>query len=136
MSRELFLERLQRRLPRLLASGVDYNDAMSIASRATELKDWTRLWSDANAVSAGEAYARAAVYLHAAQSVSFDDRQEKDHLQRRQQEVAGRGLAFLRPPGRIIDVPFENFAFPARLRIPAAGRRSPCVILTAGADST
>jgi 2,6-dihydroxypseudooxynicotine hydrolase len=138
-------------LPRLLASGVDYNDFLSIVSDLSDWKDWPSLWEIAAernenlgdeallkglTLSAGEAFARAATYFHTAQTVIFDSLNEKQRLQVRQQTASRKGMPHLIPPTESIEISFEDFTFPANLRVPLSPIPAPCVILNAGADST
>jgi hypothetical protein len=66
-------------LPRYIAIGVDPNDAQRLIARVERWEDWCRLWSEeaarhealaeeargkGRAVSAAEAYVRAAIYYH------------------------------------------------------------------------
>jgi alpha-beta hydrolase superfamily lysophospholipase len=138
-------------LPRLLASGVDYNDFLLILNGLQDWGQWPAAWERAaelhealanqalnggRTISAGEAFARAAVYYHTAQTVIFDDLDSKKRLQMRQHAAARKGMPHVHPPTEPLDIVFEDISFPANLRIPAAARRAPCVILNAGADST
>ena len=75
MTDESTRQHLIGRLPRLIGSGVDYNDAMGVIANMKEVADWSRGWEAAgerheargdealaagNTVTAGEAYFRAA----------------------------------------------------------------------------
>src|SRR6202453_4000223 len=137
-------------LPRLLASGVDYNDFLLILNALQDWGQWPAAWEraaelhealanqaldDGRTISAGEAFARAAVYYHTAQTVIFDDAEKKARLQSRQHAASRKGMPYVRPPIEPIDIPFEDISFPANLRLPAGSPRSPCVVLNAGADS-
>ena len=66
-------------LPRYVAIGVDWNDAQRLIARIERWEDWCRLWSEeatrhealaqearekGRAVTAAEAYVRAAIYYH------------------------------------------------------------------------
>ncbi len=151
-------EHLIGRLPRLLGSGVDYNDAMTVIANMREVADWSRGWEAAgenhekrgdkalaagNKVSAGEAYFRAAISFHTGQSGNVENPQEKLRVQTRQREAYLKAMPHLRPPAERIEIPFEDITFPGNLRLPANGGATnnnggpfPCVLLNAGADST
>ena len=148
---DVLKEVIEHRFPRLLAMGVDYNDAKSICSRLQRMEDWPKEWEavgdvheelgnkalrEGNNITAGEAFARAAVYFQAAQSVIFN-REEKRRLQERRQSVSQTGLPYYVPPGRPIEIPFEGITFLGNLRLPLhRSGPAPCVLLNAGADST
>ena len=44
MATDLLTEAIQLRYPRLLASGVDYNDAQAVLERITRIEDWCAAW--------------------------------------------------------------------------------------------
>lgn len=142
---------IEQRFPRLLAMGVDYNDAKAICGRLKGLEHWPREWEivgdlheklgdealrEGNTVTAGEAFARAAAYYQAAQLALFT-RDEKCRLLVRRQSVSQKGLPYLVPPGQPIEIPFEGITFIGNLRLPPhQTRAAPCVLLNPGADST
>jgi dipeptidyl aminopeptidase/acylaminoacyl peptidase len=142
------------RLPRMLISGVDHNDYTALAVEIGGIDDWPDAWcrkgdmhaalgdaalADGHTLSAGRAFERAALYHHIAQSVYFADPVEKLRLQKRQRALYAKAAPHLAPPATIIDIPFEGFAFPGNLRLPAGttpARPAPVMMLTCGADST
>ena len=139
------------RLPRILNSGVDYNDLMKIVQGSPADAEWSRRWEEYGALheelgdtalrenrtrSAGEAFVRAAVYYHTGQSGNHSDAAEKARVQERQQAVYRKGMAYLDPPAEQISIPFGEIAFPGNLRRPSGVDKAPCVLLLAGADST
>ena len=151
MSTDLLSETIEQRFPRLIVSGVDYNDARIALSRIKKMDDWMPEWvrlgemhealgeaafGDGRTVTAGAAYRRAAIYYHTGQSVYFADADKKYRIQERQQEVYRKALPHLQPPGATIMVDFEGIAFPGNLRLPAGARPAPCVLLNPGGDST
>ena len=145
-------EHLIGRLPRMLGSGVDYNDAMAVISGMKAVSDWSQGWEAAgarheargdeareagNTVTAGEAFFRAAISFHTGQAGNVEDPVEKLRVQSRQREAYLKAMPYLRPPTERIEIPFENIMFPGNLRLPEGGSGpSPCVLLNAGADST
>jgi dipeptidyl aminopeptidase/acylaminoacyl peptidase len=139
------------RLPRILNSGVDYNDLQKIIQGSPGDMEWSRRWEEFGAMheelgdqalkdgstrSAGEAFVRAAVYYHTGQSGNHSDPSEKARLQHRQQEVYRKGMPYLRPPAEQLVIPYKGISFPGNLRIPEGAGSFPCVLLLAGADST
>lgn len=139
------------RLPRILNSGVDYNDLQQIVRGSPGDLEWARRFEqfgalheeigdealkEGNTRSAGEAFVRAAIYYHTGQSGNHSDPAERTRLQQRQQAVYRKGMAFLRPPTEQIVVPYRGVDFPGNLRRPEGDGRAPCVLLLAGADST
>jgi 2,6-dihydroxypseudooxynicotine hydrolase len=151
MAPDLLREAIQLRYPRLLVSGVDYNDAQALLARIARFEDWCPQWEAmgaaheslgdealraGNTVTAGEAFLRAALYYHTAQSVYFADPREKRRVQERQGAAYGKAMPHLRPPAERIEIPFEGIRFPGNLRLPESPRPAPCVLLNPGADST
>ena len=141
------------RLPRLIGSGVDYNDAMAVIANMKEVADWSRGWEAAgerhlkrgdealtagNELTAGEAYFRAAISFHTGQSGNVENATEKLRVQTRQREAYLKAMPHLQPPTERIEIPFEEIEFPGNLRQPANAGKGPvpCVLLNAGADST
>ena len=140
------------RLPRLIGSGVDYNDAMAVIAGMKEVADWSRGWEAAgarheargdaalaagNKVTAGEAYFRAAISFHTGQAGNVENAEEKLRVQTRQREAYLKAMPHVRPPAQRISIPFEEIDFPGNLRLPEIGDGPyPCVLLNAGADST
>jgi hypothetical protein len=144
-------EIVEHRLPRLLVSGVDYNDVRLLLTRVRQLKDWRPEWDrlavvhealgDAalargDTVTAADAFRRASIYYHVGQFVFFDDADEKYAMQLRQQSVYRKGMAYFRPPTEQLQIVFERITFSGNLRLPPGTTKAPCVILMAGADST
>jgi dienelactone hydrolase len=144
-------EIVEHRLPRLLVSGVDYNDVRLLLSRVRHLKDWRPEWDrmaamheglgDAalaagNTVTAADSFRRAALYYHVGQFVFFDDPDEKYAMQKRQQAAYGKGMTYFRPPAERLQISFEHIVFSGNLRRPTGIDKAPCIILMAGADST
>lgn len=141
------------RLPRLLGSGVDYNDAMTVIAGMEEVADWSRGWEAAgerhetrgaealragNKATAGEAFFRAAISFHTGQSGNVENPEEKLRVQTRQREAYLKAMPHVRPASERIDIPFEEIEFPGNLRLPEnrGSGKVPCVLLNAGADST
>lgn len=151
MTVDLLKETIEQRFPRLIASGVDYNDARTALARIRSIEDWCPEWvrlgavhealgdaalAEGCTVTAAAAFRRAAVYYHTGQSVYFADADAKYRIQERQQAAYRKALPLLQPPGTEIAVPFEGISFPGVLRLPAGTRPAPCVLLNPGGDST
>jgi dipeptidyl aminopeptidase/acylaminoacyl peptidase len=151
MTSRSFGETVLGRLPRLLVSGVDYNDFQSIRSRVHAASDWLREWEkmatvhrelgeealqSGYGITAGQAFRRAAIYYHTGQSGYYEDPEEKYRVQQLQQAAYRKAIPHLQPPGRELKIPFEGKLFPAVLRLPPNVKKPPCVILNAGGDST
>lgn len=151
MSSDLLQETIRLRYPRLLVSGVDYNDAQALLKRIMRMEDWCAEWTTMAAmhealgeealrggktVTAGEAFLRAALYYHTGQSVYFADPEEKRRVQERQGAAYRKAMPHLRPPAQQLEIPFEGIRFLGNLRLPADRRPAPCVLLNPGADST
>jgi 2,6-dihydroxypseudooxynicotine hydrolase len=144
-------ETIEQLLPRLIASGVDYNDARMALSRINTLTDWCPEWvrlgeahealgesalAAGRAVTTGDAFRRAAICYHFGQSVFFADPEVKFQIQQRQQAAYRKALPYLRPPGEQLLVAFQGISFPGNLRLPIGTRPAPCVLLNPGGDST
>src|SRR5262245_48642134 len=80
-------------LPRIHAAGIAASDAARLVAAAGEWKRWCAAWSEeaerhlelgetaeaeGSGVTAGEAYARAALFFHFAQFKFFDDLSQKE----------------------------------------------------------
>ncbi|MEQ1883387.1 MAG: alpha/beta hydrolase, partial [Burkholderiales bacterium] len=146
------LERNRPRFPRIIAAGADYNHLVSIVQRCEGGEDWSKLWEEfggmiellgdealreGGMVTAGELFAKAAVYFHTAQMTKHRDLPEKERLQRRQQDVYRKAMPYLQPPVQPLVIPYKGSSFPGYLRLPLNARGPvPCVLMLAGLDST
>lgn len=141
----------QLRLPRLIATGVDYNDVATVFGRLKKMSDWWTQWETmaefheklgdeamaaGNALTASRAWLRAAAYYQTGQAGNVADPAGKLRVQLRQQSVYDKARSHMRPPSARITVPFDGIEFAANLRLPAGTGMVPCVLLNAGADST
>lgn len=153
MANETTQQHLIGRLPRLLGSGVDYNDAIEVITNMNEVVDWSKGWEKAgerhqirgdkafeagDLITAGEAYFRATISFHTGQSGNVEDPDEKLRVQTLQRKAYLKAMPYLNPKTERIVVPFENIEFPGNLRLPVnySNKPVPCVLLNAGADST
>jgi 2,6-dihydroxypseudooxynicotine hydrolase len=143
---------MEHRIPRLVVSGVDYNDVRTILGRVEREGDWPGAWESmaqmheglgdealrlGRHVTAGQALVRAAIYYHFGAAGNVHDAAEKGRLQSRQRAAYRKAAPHLDPPAEIIEIAFDGILFPANLRLPRGGPRpAPCVLLNPGSDST
>ena len=106
-------------LPRYVAIGVDPNDAQRLILRIERWEDWCRLWSEeaarhealakeaadqSRAVTAAEAYVRAAIYYYYVKNL-FSGHADSGGLQTRAWSGATRGRAVPRSAAAATHVP-------------------------------
>lgn len=142
---------LAERLPRIYAAGADHSDVQEVIAAVTEMSQWPRAWLtvaqryerlgeeavEASAfTTAGEAFARQALYCHLGQFAYFGDPLLKRQLQALQNSAYARAAPYLTPPARHIEIPSDGAMLRGVLRVPIAENPPPCVILVPGADST
>ncbi|WP_108663572.1 alpha/beta hydrolase family protein [Acuticoccus kandeliae] len=136
-------------LPRMEVAGIPSATARAVMDEAGTWENWCRAWSEAaehhaaigaraeaagHTLTAGEAYARAALMNHFAQFMFFDDLDQKAAATTRKLAYYERAAPFLAPPAHRLTIPFEGDALHAYQRVPAAPRGT--VILVPGSDST
>ncbi len=137
--------------PRFMVAGVDPNDLeQHILAKVATWREWYQAWCGLGAmhealgdgaaatgkdVSAGEAYARAAVYYHFAQFtlVRYPELKREGGLKK--VAVYRKAAPRLVPPAERLEIPFDGQYIPAYLRRPAGTASSPVVLLIPGADS-
>jgi alpha-beta hydrolase superfamily lysophospholipase len=137
-------------LPRIQTAGVTGGDAARLIAAAGEWPEWCRTWSREaerhlaeaeaaerrrRAVTAGEAYLRAALCFHFGQFMFFDDLDQKEAAARRKVEAYRRAAPLLVPPAKPIAVPYGAGALHGYLRLPAR-QPAPLVFIIPGSDST
>jgi len=142
---------LAERLPRIYAAGADHSDVQEVITAVTEMSQWPRAWLtvaeryerlgeeavEASAfTTAGEAFARQALYCHLGQFAYFGDSLLKRQLQALQNLAYARAAPFLTPPATHVEIPSDGAMLRGVLRVPIAENPPPCVILVPGADST
>ena len=143
-------------IPRLVADGVDANDAQMVRPRVSSWDDWPGAWAEAadayrilaeerlasgNSLTAGEALVRASLCFHVGQVVAFHMPDLKRALQGKKEQCFREAAPLLSPPAERIEVEHEGVALPGYLRLPQgddARARAPyaCAILVPGLDST
>lgn len=139
-------------MPRFMANNVDYNDLQRMQDKLQSWDDWCRVWSEMGAehehqaekamaaghqVSAAEAYKRATIYYHFANAIFYRDKAQKKAAHLKKVACYAKAAPYLEPPAERLDIPFEDSALPAYLRVPAKDSPGlhPCVILVCGLDS-
>jgi dipeptidyl aminopeptidase/acylaminoacyl peptidase len=134
---------------RLIANGVDYNDFRRVTSSLERWEDWLDAWTATadghraqaeearaagHAMSAGEAFLRAAVAYHFAKFVWVVDAERNRATTAAAIAALAEAHALLDPTAERIEVPFDGARLAANLRRPAG--RAPLVLLIPGLDST
>jgi pimeloyl-ACP methyl ester carboxylesterase len=118
--------------------------------RAGSWENWCQAWCEEGArhgligeraeaagheITAGEAFARAALCYHFAQFMFFDDLDQKAEATARKLALFARAAPKLSPPSELLSLPFEGGMLKARLRAPS-GSAAHLAILVPGSDST
>ncbi|MGH8828697.1 MAG: alpha/beta hydrolase, partial [Jiangellaceae bacterium] len=137
--------------PRFTTNGVTVSDFERVTGQVDRWDDWCATWAAVAAdhealgraaldekrlLSAGEHLARAAVYYHFGAFVFVDDLEQMRTAHRRAVACLNDALPYLAPPGRRIEIGFEQSAIVGVLRYPAGPGPHPTVILIPGLDST
>jgi len=136
---------------RLIANGVDFNDFRRVTGSLERWNDWLDAWTATadghreqaerhreagQGLSAGQAFARAAIAYHFAKFVWVVDVERN----RRATEQAVAALAaahgFLDPSFERIEAPLDGATVVGNLRRPPGVERPPLVVLIPGLDST
>jgi pimeloyl-ACP methyl ester carboxylesterase len=137
--------------PRFVTNGVDYGDFQRVTSSVTEWAEWLPAWvangdmhaelardaeGKGQALTAGEAWNRAALSYHFAKFVWMLDMERYADATHRSVDALRRAHAHLDPTAERIEIPFENGTqLVGNLRRPA-GSPAPLVVLLPGLDST
>ncbi|HVR88106.1 MAG TPA: alpha/beta hydrolase [Candidatus Limnocylindria bacterium] len=136
--------------PRFVANGIDVNDFERVLGATEEWAAWAPAWRtvgdrhraqadaaarDGHAVTAAEAYQRAAWCYHLGKFLWFEDAGLHDELTRLTVESYAKALSQLDPPGVRVEIPFEGAVIPGILRQPRGIARPPLVIMVPGLDS-
>ncbi len=136
--------------PRLVANGVDPSDYRRTVDGLAAWSEWYAAWMTLGrehedlageaagrdqAVTAGEAYYRAAIAYHFAVFCWVEHLDQYTAGLRRRVECYGRALPYLDPPGVRVEVPLETIRIPAYLRRPTGTDRPPVVLFLSGLDS-
>jgi 2,6-dihydroxypseudooxynicotine hydrolase len=137
-------------LPRIEVAGIPSGLARAVIEAAGSWPNWCRAWSAEAArhealadealrlnrpVTAGAAYARAALLYHFAQFMFFDDLAQKDAASARKVAAYRKAAPLLDPPARLLSIPFEGGALKAYFRRPERFSGALALLLP-GSDST
>ncbi len=136
--------------PRIVNNGVDMNDYHWTVGGLEKWDQWYGAWmalgrkhedlareaeTQGRAVTAGDAYYRAAIAYHFAVFCWVDDIDEYTAGHRKRVECYGKALGTLDPPGERVEFPLEGITLPAYLRKPRGVSRPPVVLFLSGLDS-
>jgi 2,6-dihydroxypseudooxynicotine hydrolase len=136
--------------PRLVANGVDVNDYRWTIGACPSWSRWYGAWMELgrkhetlardaearrHALTAGEAYYRAAIAYHFAVFCWVENMDEYTAGHLKKLECYMKALPALDPPGERVEFPLEGITIPAYLRRPPGVARPPVVLLLSGLDS-
>jgi len=137
--------------PRFTLNGVDPSDFQKVTAALENWSEWCAAWSraaeehealGAAAVAAGRTrsagvhYTQASVYYHFAKFVFVEDLEQMRVAHQHAVECLNLALPYLDPPGRRIEIPFENAQMVGVLRTPLGAGPHPVVVMIPGLDST
>jgi 2,6-dihydroxypseudooxynicotine hydrolase len=137
--------------PRLLAHGVDPNDYRRITAGLETWDGWLDAWvesAEAHAAiaieadgrgwvrTAGDAFVRAALYLHFGAFLWLEDPARYRATTDRAADLHQQGMTRLDPSFERLEIPFADDRVVANLRRPLGVDRPPLMILVPGLDST
>jgi 2,6-dihydroxypseudooxynicotine hydrolase len=137
-------------LPRYVAIGVDPNDAQRLIARIERWEDWCRLWSEeaarhealakeaadkGRAVTAAEAYVRAAIYYHCGKHLFAGHADEWRAAHHSVVRCYAAGAPGLDPPLERLTFPCQGIEIPGWLRKPREIAHPPVAILLPGLDA-
>ncbi len=135
---------------RFIANGTSYSDFTQTMARINVWDDWCREWGRTaryyeqlagtaeaaeRALTAGEAWRRAALCWHWGKFVFVDDLAQQRAAHDRTVACFRRGAATLTPPAEPVRVPYQDTTLAAYLRVPASQTKPPVVIMMPGLDS-
>ena len=137
--------------PRFVSNGVDLSDFNATLARIRTWSQWLTEWANTahgyeelaheaesrgHALTAAEAWRRAALCWHFGKFVFMEDPDLARTAQRRLAEDYQKGMWALEPPAERVEIPYGNIRMAALLRLPAGVERPPVVIMLPGLDST
>ncbi|MQA73876.1 MAG: alpha/beta fold hydrolase [Solirubrobacterales bacterium] len=137
--------------PRFVQAGVDASDFQATTRRIETWDEWLDEWcasGDVHAalareaqaagrtLTAGEAWARAAVAYHFAKFVWVLDAERATAASRKAIEALYRAHSLLDPTAERVEAPLDGSYVAANLRRPPDAERPPLVVLIPGLDST
>ncbi len=136
--------------PRIVNNGVDMNDYHWTVDGLTTWDQWYDAWmglgkkhedlalaaaAEGRAVTAGEAFYRAAIAYHFATFCWVHNIAEYTAGHEKRVGCYAKALPTLDPPGERVEFPLEGVRIPAYLRKPRGVTRPPVVIFLSGLDS-
>jgi pimeloyl-ACP methyl ester carboxylesterase len=137
--------------PRFTTNGVDPNDFRTTTARIERWDEWLDAWTQTaethaalgeearaagNALTAGEAFVRAAVCFHFAKFVWVLDAERNRATTQRAIEALYAAHALLDPTAERVEAPLDGGVIAGNLRRPGGVDKAPLVILIPGLDST
>jgi pimeloyl-ACP methyl ester carboxylesterase len=137
--------------PRFIQAGVDYNDLLSTMAGIETWDQWLDAWcatasmhaglaeeaeAEGHRLTAGEAWARAAVCFHFAKFVWVLDADRSRSASDRAIDALYRAHSLLDPSAERVEAPFDGGRLVGNLRRPPAAERPALVLLIPGLDST
>lgn len=137
--------------PRFISNGVDYSDFTATLARIQTWSQWCAEWgktahmyealaesaeAKGRALTAAEAWRRAALCWHFGKFVFMEDPAQALHAQQRLAECYQKGMWAMEPPAERVEIPYAGTRMAALLRKPAGAQRAPVVIMLPGLDST
>jgi len=137
--------------PRFVSNGVLLADFEEVTASLERWEGWCAAWSKRAAVhealgkdslekgfklTAGEHLVRAAIYYHFAKFVFVQDVKQMRAAHMKAVETYDAALAFMRPPGEKVRIPFEKTFLYGILRRPSSAEQPPVVVMAPGLDST
>lgn len=137
--------------PRFTANGVTPADFARVTASVEHWSDWCAAWVAVGAEheqlgrtalaerrlrSGGEHLAQAAAYYHFAKFVFVDDLEQMRDAHARAVAAHTDALPHLDPPGRRVEIPFEEGRLVAVVRTPPGDGPHPVVVMVPGLDST
>jgi dipeptidyl aminopeptidase/acylaminoacyl peptidase len=137
--------------PRFTANGVTPADFARVTASVETWPEWCAAWAavgeqhealgrealaEGRLRSGGEHLAQAAAYYHFAKFVFVEDVEQMRAAHLRAVAAYTDALPHLDPPGRRVEVPFENGRLVAVVRTPYGEGPFPVVLMIPGLDST
>ncbi|HEY6032542.1 MAG TPA: alpha/beta hydrolase, partial [Gaiellaceae bacterium] len=137
--------------PRFTSQGVDMNDFLAVTSGLEQWPEWLPAWvangdmhaelaqdaeDQGRALTAGEAYVRAALSYHFAKFVWMVDFDLYVDATRRAIDALYAAHRLLDPTAERVEIPFEGTTMAGNLRRPSGAECAPLVLLLPGLDST
>jgi dienelactone hydrolase len=137
--------------PRFVVRGVDYGDVVRLSRSIQRWDDWLPAWTAVadehadlareweaagGALSAGEAWNRAALGYHFGRFLAVRDRAAYHACSERAVSALRQAHRLLDPTAERIEVGLDGAGMVATLRRPASPGRPPLVLLVPGLDST